>query len=290
MEQQNNGKRLKVAILCVLLFAALYALLWQQNSAPVVTEYRVQADIPAGFDGLRIVQISDLHNKRFGKGQARLLSKIDEAKPDIIVMTGDMVDMLHGAGEWGCVTGCYPGGDYAAAIELVRAATEIAPVYYVNGNNDRRCALYGEYIELVRQSGAVVLCNEEQKLTGKDGEFIYIAGLDNSFVGSGILERVKEDDAFTLLLAHKPHFGEQYSAAGAELVLSGHAHGGQFGGCSGGQGIYAPGQGFFPDRTSGCFELSEGTRMVVSRGLGNSLFPQRLLNRPEVVVVELAKE
>jgi len=287
MKKENRKKHLILIIL--LLAAALYAFLWQQNSSLVTTEYTVQADVPAAFDGTRIVQISDLHNKRFGKGQHRLVEEIKAAQPDIIVMTGDMVDMMHGAGEWGCATGCVPGGDYNAAIELVRAAVDIAPVYYVNGNNDHRCRLYGEYIELVQESGAVVLNNASVQLADESGEYINIAGLDNSFVNSGILQQVKEDEGFTLLLAHKPHFADRYCDAGAELVLSGHAHGGQFGSCSG-QGMYAPGQGFFPSHTSGCFRLNGRTQMVVSRGLGNSLFPQRLFNRPEVVVVELEKE
>ena len=244
--------------------------------------------MPEAFDGYTIVQISDLHGKSFGREQQRLVGAVREAQPDIIVMTGDIIDQYHGTGEWGCATGCAFGGDCDSALRLVEQVVSIAPVYYVNGNHDEWCFAYDEYIEQVKKLGVNFLSNEMTYITTETGESICIAGLANRFEGSDILGRVAREESYTILLAHKPHYFDLYCESGAELVFSGHAHGGQFGSgsCNNDQGWFAPGQGALPSLTSGTF-TDGGTTMVVSRGLGSSIFPQRLGNRPELVVVTL---
>lgn len=269
-------------IAAALVLALLIWLLWA-NSSPAATQVTVASDaLPEAFEGFKIAHVSDLHNAVFGRKNEKLLSLIRAAKPDIIAISGDLIDSRH--------------TDIDSALTLVEAAAEIAPVYYVTGNHESRLD-FDEIEPRLIAAGARVLRNEAEDI-GRGGERIRLAGIDDpSFIRTGgtaeeraaaELEQLGDGGGtFTVLLAHRPELVEVYAEYGAGLVLSGHAHGGQvrlplLG------GLYAPGQGLLPEYDSGLYSLGE-TQMVVSRGLGNSVAPLRVNNRPELVIVTLSR-
>jgi predicted MPP superfamily phosphohydrolase len=244
-------------------------------------------DLPSEFDGLRIAHVSDLHNTEFGEENEKLLKKLRKADPDIIAITGDILDSRR--------------TDVAVAIAFLEKAVEIAPCYYVTGNHEGR--IMAEYKDLkaaMENMGVTVL--ENRQVTLEVGEStITIAGIDDPNVCNdgiwGEPEEVAaarlqnlhlEEEGFTILLSHRPDLFPAYVSGGADLVLSGHVHGGQFRIPFIG-GLYAPSQGLFPEYDYGLFS-AEGTLMYVSRGLGNSVFPLRFHNRPEVVLLTLHQQ
>ena len=271
-------KRVRRAALGLAVLALTGWILWG-NLSIQCTELQVQSgNLPAAFAGYTIAQVSDLHNAELGAGNARLLEKLRQAEPDLIALTGDLVDSRR--------------TDLECALAFVREAVQIAPVYYVTGNHESRIADYPALEAAMEQAGVTILRNEAAEIE-RDGETIAIVGLDDPSFSeeehtAGILQALMPaDGAFTLLLSHRPELFDTYVACGAELVLSGHAHGGQFRLPVIG-GLFAPDQGVFPTYDAGAY--SEGnTTMVVSRGLGNSLFPFRVNNNPELVLITLAR-
>ena len=276
-------RRVIVLIIAAVLVPALLIWLLWANSSPAATQVTVASGaLPEAFEGFKIAHVSDLHNAVFGRKNERLLSLIRAAEPDIIAITGDLIDSRH--------------TDIDSALAFVEAAAEIAPVYYVTGNHESRLD-FDEIEPRLIAAGARVLRNEAEDI-GRGGERIRLAGIDDpSFIRTGgtaeeraaaELEQLGDGGGtFTVLLAHRPELVEVYAEYGAGLVLSGHAHGGQvrlplLG------GLYAQGQGLLPEYDSGLFSLGE-TQMVVSRGLGNSVAPLRVNNRPELVIVTLSR-
>lgn len=273
-------------ILLILLSLCLAALLlWAlcENTALEITEYTVTSDaLPESFDGFRIAQISDLHNDEFGADNKTLLALLRETAPDIIVITGDLADAYD--------------TDIDIALRFAGQAVTIAPCYYITGNHESSIVEYKTLRSGLQALGVTVLENQRIRLE-QDGAAITLVGVtDPGFridprlgnadaVMSGALDGLTGSDTYTLLLAHRPEFFDLYTEFGADLVLSGHAHGGQFRLPFIG-GLFAPGQGFFPEYDSGLYTQS-GTTMVVSRGIGNSAFPLRFNNPPEIVVVTL---
>lgn len=276
-----NIKRIP-AILCIALIVTGAYLFWGNNSLTVSTYTVSPEGLPESFDGYRIVQISDLHNKNFG---SRLPDKIRELEPDIIAVTGDIIDSYS--------------TDVEAAVDFIESIRDIAPVYYVTGNHENR--LPEEYASLraeMESMGVTVLDGKSVTLEKGDDE-ICLMGIDDlNFFGSSIMneDRIlfsenlsslaeQAGERVGILLSHRPELLHIYAENGVDLVFSGHAHGGQirlpFVG-----GLFAPAQGFFPEYTEGVYQSGE-TSMIVSRGLGNSLFPFRIGNRPEIVVCDL---
>ena len=281
-------KRFKIKkryLLLALILIGVF-LYWQNNCLVVTNITYKNENIPESFNGYKIVQISDLHNKRFGDNQKYLLEKIEKIKPDIIVVTGDVIDRRE--------------YNLEVAMEFIRGAVLIAPVYYVSGNHE---AWSNKYVEIKRElekAGVEVLDDTSIRIYRND-EFINLVGLsDPDFLTSDYLEgtdssklektliELSKVEGFKILLSHRPELIDIYAENDIELVLSGHAHGGQirlpFIG-----GLVAPDQGLLPKYTSGTY-TNKNTTMVVSRGLGNSVFPFRIFNRPEIVVVSLVRE
>jgi len=271
---------LPLAALALILLAAY--LVWG-NCAVTVTDYRVtDSNLPAAFDGFRIVQISDLHNAEFGQGNSRLLKKIKKAEPDIIVLTGDLIDSYH--------------TDVEVALDFIWEAVQLAPIYYVTGNHESRPGDYGLLRVQMEVAGVQVLENEKVILE-REGETVTLLGVNDPCFTPGWTADKEEGimaDAvaalepgtdYSILLAHKPSFLQVYADSGIDLVLSGHTHGGQFRLPFVG-GLYTPSQGLFPDYDGGLMTQGD-TTLIVSRGLGNSAFPLRLNNPPELVVVQL---
>jgi len=292
-------KKKWIAGAAILAAAVLLFCIWQNNDLTVSLSQVKSEQIPEEFDGFTVAQISDLHNKNFGKQQARLMSKLVENQPDIIVITGDMIDSRR--------TNVEP------ALDFARQAVEIAPCYYVTGNHESRMPdAYAALKTGLEAVGVAVLENEKVRLE-RDGGFITLMGVqdpafslytlaeDEASVMAVQLAALQDgEDGYTILLSHRPELFDVYAAEGVDLVFTGHAHGGQWR-LPGIGGLVAPGQGFFPKYTAGayyaiaCGDSTEPggsceTVMYVSRGLGNSLMPIRIFNRPELVVTELCRD
>ena len=244
---------------------------WQNNGLIVTNIEYANKKIPQAFNNFKILQISDLHNKEFGKDQSYLVKHTKEISPDIIVITGDLIDSRR--------------TNIDIAIEYVKQAKEIAPIYFVSGNHEEYSKVYNELKKRLEELGVIIL-DDKREVIEKGGEKVTLLGLKD---GASFADKIKvlknKDDKFTILLAHRPECFNAYSKGNIDLVFSGHVHGGQFRIPFIG-GLYAPGQGLFPKYTSGIY-IKNDTSMVVSRGLGNSGFPLRLFNRPELVVVTL---
>lgn len=261
-----------------------WALVWG-NTALVTANVLVCSNgIPEAFDAYRIVQISDLHDAQIGENNEKLIAMTAETEPDCIVLTGDFVDSSR----------FHPERSLSVAESLVK----IAPVYYVSGNHEAILPDedYQALTDGLRGLGVCVLEDESAELT-RDGQSIRLIGLTDIGFHPGTLEEKKDalrmalsallpEDEFSVTLAHRPELMDVYTECGAPLVLSGHAHGGQIR-LPGIGGLIAPGQGLFPKYTEGKYE-ENGTTLVVSRGIGNSVLPLRVNDRPQIVVVQLA--
>ena len=284
MMKKPNKKTVLIVSVLVILCLGIWTL-WG-NIALEVNEYEIVSDrIPEAFAGFRIAQVSDLHNKDFGEGYGQLLTLLSEINPDIIVVTGDLIDSRH--------------TDLDIALEFAWQAGKIARVYYVSGNHEARVPEYEDLKIGLVKAGVVILENQKVQIT-REGESITLMGIDDpsfqedylfgdseSVARQAITDLQNESDGYTILLSHRPELFDLYLDTEMDLVFSGHAHGGQFRLPFIG-GLVAPNQGFFPKYDAGLF--SEGsTNMIVSRGVGNSIIPMRFNNRPEIIVVEFQK-
>lgn len=278
----------KKKTICVLSGILLILIVWTAwgNAALELNTYTISSrGLPDAFDGYRIAQVSDLHNAEFGDGNQRLLDMLREAEPDMIAITGDLIDSRK--------------TNIAVALAFAEEAVRIAPCYYVSGNHEARVPEYRELKAGLEAAGVTVLddARVEIEISGKS---ITVIGInDPSFLAdyltsdAAVMDRKlselsSEDASFTILLSHRPELFDTYVAHNMDLVLTGHAHGGQFRLPLIG-GLIAPNQGLFPKYDDGLY--SEGnTNMIVSRGLGNSIIPFRFNNRPEVVLIELKSQ
>lgn len=269
----------KIAIL-VLLVIFGWGFIWVNNNWVQTTEYTVTSpDLPDAFKGKKIVQISDLHNATFGDGQSTLTEIVEEASPDVIFITGDLVDSNR--------------YDLEAALVLIDALTEISDVFFVTGNHEIAVNRLDEINGALEERGVTVLMNETVRWEA-EGQTIQIAGVHDPLMepythedeyALRSIEEASITEEFTMLLAHRPEFLGIYANEGIDVVFSGHAHGGQIR-IPGIGGLIAPGQGLFPELTGGIYK-EQDTQMILSKGLGNSGFPVRIFNLPEVVVVTL---
>lgn len=266
----------KLKIFLMILISIILYSLWG-NTALEVNHYVMNDHhIPESFNGYKIAHISDVHNTN----NKDLIPLLIQSKPDIIAITGDLIDSRN--------------TNIEIALEFVREAMKIAPCYYVTGNHEARV---NEYLQLrngLIELGVIVLENQkvdiikENKITliglnDPSFETNYLFGDDQTIVLND-LDELKTEDNYTILLSHRPELFEIYESKNINLVLSGHAHGGQFRLPFIG-GMIAPNQGLFPKYDSGKF-IKNDTTMFVSRGIGNSIFPLRLNNRPEIIIIE----
>lgn len=284
---------LKIIILLLVLLGLALFLNWS-NKDLVTTNYTYScAHLPENFKGYRITQVSDLQSEYFGEEQKDLLRTVAATKPDIIVFTGDLIDRNH--------------TDYEAARIAMEGLVKIAPVYYVNGNHEMALpegTINDFYLEL-EDMGVNVLFDRHVKVE-KDGQYIHLLGLsehtvfdcknnirsnkvraDEDMMRLALDELSKNlgEEDVVVLLSHEPQYLETYASPKIDLIFSGHAHGGQIR-LPFTDGLYAPGQGPMPKMTSG-MRVSGTSTLVISRGLGNSTFPFRVFNRPEIVTVDL---
>ena len=271
----------------LLLLIGIYFIIWTlwSNKALEVNEIIIEdSRIPPAFSGFRIAQVSDLHNAEFGEGNATLLKMLSECEPDIIVITGDLVDAYH--------------TDIDAALAFAGEAVLIAPTYYVTGNHEAAIAQY-DALESGLETAEIVILEDKSVDLEHNDESIALIGLSDpnatikgdlfgevpAMIKTRLSSLINEETGYTVLLSHRPELFETYVSYDINLVLSGHAHGGQFRLPFIG-GLIAPNQGLLPKYDAGLY--TEGnTNMVVSRGIGNSIIPIRFNNRPEIVLIEL---
>lgn len=273
-------------------FLSACAALDVENHLLRVTRRRIESEkLPEPFDGYRILLLSDLHGRRFGRGNIRLLRRIEREKPDLIAVAGDMIDRSV--------------PDCGAFLRLAEALGKKYPVYYVVGNHE----LYLEPEELERflarlRSLGIHVMNNEAAVLERGGARIILYGLwypleyyretrgvsGHQLFGpeqmrSALGTRSGED--YSILLTHNPLCFDTYAAWGADLTLCGHVHGGMvrlpFLG-----GLLSPEYRFFPKYCAGLYEKGS-KKLLVGRGLGSGLFSLRIGNPPELVTVTLAR-
>lgn len=289
MEAKRKVCRIRAALALLALAAVL---VWWGNMSIKTEEFAFSsARVPAGFDGWRIVQLSDLHGQSFGADNTRLYAAVEAAAPDVIFLTGDLVDRATDAPT-----------DYAAALGAALSA--IAPTFSVTGNHEWGLgSVAAEQVKTaLRESGVTVLTNEFITLE-RGGDTLLLAGIDdpNAYSDQKTPTQLARevyaagDDPFWLLLAHRnTAFEGSYCHLGADLTFSGHAHGGIWR-LPFTDGLIDTTMTLFPSFTSGFYRCTdegcEGAALFVSRGLGNSPhFVPRLFNRPQVAVITLERE
>ena len=258
----------------------------RQNKKLKVRKTTLKFDkLPQAFDNFKIAQVSDIHCDRVGLSDLSFIKKIKDFNPDIIVITGDVLDSYN--------------NDMDIAYNILSQLAIIAPCYFVSGNHELRLPEeYEQLINIMKKLNITYMNNSKQLIT-KDNESINLVGVedynffkneDNLNHRANFIETLEElysPNHFNILLSHRPEKFPIYADIKYDLIFSGHAHGGQwripFIG-----GIFSPSQGFFPKYTNGNYVLEDST-LIVSQGLGNSSFPIRINNRIELVLATLKK-
>ena len=269
-------------IIAVILIISLGFYFHYENTALQTSNYEVVSEkLSADFNDFKICQISDFHNTRNKNLTNSIVNEIIEEKPDIIVLTGDIIDPETPHME--------------ASFNFIDRIKDYAPIYYIAGNHEAGLDDYAETRKELIKYGVIVLDNDKRVIE-RNGSKINILGIadpymaknrklkDKDIIKTELNSLTYNEDYFTILLSHRPEAFKIYAEYKMDLVFSGHAHGGQFRLPFIG-GLYAPHQGVFPKYTNGTFK-KDNTTMVVSRGIGNS-FPIRINNRPNLVFVSL---
>ena len=205
-------RKIRIVLVLLLIFIGVSVQVIWGNTALELNEYQIKSEkIPEAFNGFRIAHISDLHNDEIGKENKRLLKLLENAEPDIIVMTGDIIDSYH--------------TDVEVTLYFMEKAVEIAPCYYVTGNHESRLSkeAYLNYEEKMKSYGVNVL-HDEAILIEKEGETIFLAGLDDSSftskykkngcrMSADTIKSLFPDDRFQILLSHRPDLIQTYVEA-----------------------------------------------------------------------------
>lgn len=273
-----------ITAIALILLAGIIIFLYLQNNIIDITQYNIKSK---DCKSLKIVQLSDLHSKPFGK----VLKKTQELNPDIICITGDYINDRCKNKE--------------KMLNFGKELVKIAKVYYITGNHERRLENFESIMQELSDIGFIVLLNRISVYNDK-GFDVNILGLDENqadfkdykarkngtFVYkdmSPYFAELEKNSGFKIVLSHFPENFENvkemnYSQYDFDLQLSGHAHGGQF--CLPFIGpVFSPGQGLFPKYAKGSF--GDRPKLIVSRGLGNAEFPFRLFNHPEINVINI---
>lgn len=284
--------RILYILLCIVFIITVIAFISTIISLLVIdtTTYSVSSSkIPEAFSGYKILQISDLHNYSFGKNNSKLIKKIEKVNPDIIVLTGDMINTNS--------------KNYDNFYSLIENISKKYKIYYIMGNHEMKLSGLKqiEILNKLNKLGITILNNSKIDIT-KDSEKITVYGLNqpistyknalkSSTTTDFSLENMEnllpqiDNNTFNILLTHSPFDFEIFEKWGADLVLSGHVHGGliklPFIG-----GLFSPERTLFPKYSSGEYTINS-TKMIVSRGLGNGTINLRIFNNPEICVIEL---
>ena len=268
-------------ILIIIIMTSLY--LYYENNKLQISNYNIINDsIPNDFNNYKILQISDFHNTKSKILTKDLIKEIKKQNPNIIVLTGDIIDSRKIA--------------INLAINFIKEINDIAPIYFISGNHEANINNYQEFQDKLKENNVIILDNKVQILEMNESK-INLIGIDDPMMKHSPYESDEDivnselklidynKKNYSILLSHRPELFETYANNDIDLVLSGHSHGGQiripFIG-----GLVAPNQGLFPKYTSGKNENNK-TTMIISRGIGNSILPFRINNRPELIIITL---
>lgn len=309
--RKRKGKGLKVFFLLMCLIGLLFLGNHLLNQQIFVTVYEIEDEkIPEAFDGYRIAQVTDVHSIRSVDQADYLYAKITKQNPDAVVITGDLVDSKYYTQEQNDletgVSDKMPGQD---TLDFVKRLTEKYYVYFVYGNHEMVLLddVDNNPFKVAMEDMGVIFLNNTGVEISKDEESIYLLGIqdpatlykDSDYVEydthseriNAMMTEVvslKEENFYTIVLSHRPEYFKEYVKYDVDLLLTGHAHGGQvrlpFIG-----GLYAPGQGFFPEYTNGLLE-QDSTSMIIGRGIGNSVEIPRIFNPPEINMIILKSQ
>lgn len=259
---------------------------YYENNGISTTNYEVDCGI--GKD-INVVHLSDLHGKEFGKNNEKLKRLILKEKPDLVVVTGDMIDSSL--------------KNMEGVIDFLSDLSKSVKVVYISGNNEQRCKKAEYIFESLKSKGVIVLRNEIITLSLNEVK-VNILGMFEKPKGDlhsslkkingsyayedshKLFKSLESLEGLKIVLSHYPEiFEAEYSKYDFHIMFSGHAHGGQFRIPIVKRGLVAPGQGFFPKYTEGMH--GNKNKLIISRGLGNSTKITRLFNRPEIVKVKI---
>lgn len=290
--KKRRFSKLKVFLVIVLvLILALSAIVGGNilaNQNFTVSFYQITSDKVS--NNIRIVELSDLHNSEYGEKNSKLVSKIKDLHPDIIVYAGDMMNEQD--------------YDYSVLFNLSDELADTAPIYACYGNNELTQQLFydDQFVKKLEEHHVTLLSNEAKDVEVGSSVIQLIAISDNvdqfdveTNNAKKFLGALEPTDNCRICLTHYPElFKEKLLDRGIDVAFTGHAHGGlirlpYIG------GLYSPGEGVLPKFTAGVVEADDGTKVVVSRGLGNSSEATgiegfeipRINNRPELVVVDI---
>lgn len=275
-------KRKKMLIwflIAALLFVMLcIAALDYRISAPIYAEHSEKIT-----SGVRIALISDHHSSSYGSDQQELMQAIRAQQPDLILLTGDIFD---------------DAPPHDNALTLLQQIGKEYPCFYVAGNHEFWSGEINVLKDKIRACGITVLEGSGKRLFIK-GQELYICGVDDPECSKHTAEGIADwdtqlerccmgipKDIYSILLSHRPELTDRYQNSGFDLVLAGHAHGGQVRIPGILNGLFSPGEGFFPKYAGGRYELNGNVTLIVSRGLAKSALP-RVFNPPELVIVDL---
>lgn len=281
-KQEKGNKKKKyirrgVLLLLVVVFGVV-ALNWQLT----LRFYTMETDKEVS---VRLAVLTDLHSSFYGEHQETLVEALEKQEPDIVLLVGDIADDVVA---------------HDGTKILLEQIGKAYPCYYVSGNHEYWSGDIDNIKEMIASYGVTILEGETEVITLENGSRIQISGVDDpdGFPASGNLSAPKkwleqlelckaarEDGVFSVLLSHRPELVECYKESGFDLVVSGHAHGGQWSIPGILNGLYAPNQGLFPKYAGGEYDLGE-TRLIVSRGLCKNLLP-RVFNPPELVIIDV---
>ncbi|MCL2441451.1 MAG: metallophosphoesterase [Treponema sp.] len=270
----------KPLVLLILSAFVIIFILFSCSSIKIRT-YEMETPLLKEDTSIKIVLISDLHSTIFGKEQIKLIEKIKEQNPDLILLAGDILDDVV---------------PHRGTELLLAGINTIAPIYYVTGNHEYWCREINE-IRLLLQSYQVNILSDSYVRINIKNNYIILAGIEDpdkeryetpGYNQNEIMERafreLDEIDLFKILIAHRPENIETYKKYSFNLVLSGHSHGGQVRIPFIMNGLYAPNQGLFPKYAGGLYRHDEKVH-IVSRGLSINPRLPRIFNNPELVVV-----
>lgn len=272
MIMRINAFKGKMIIFIIFLLLIISFVLASLNVLTVKT-YNVKTDKLGGK--LKLAVISDLHSSLYGKNQSKLIGKIKKENPDLILMTGDVIDENRPTKN---------------AETFFREIKKICPAYYVFGNHE----LKGDYVlykEILNKHGIILLNGEFDEIF-VSGEKVTIAGINDTSnkipsqkwqADLTALDEQTDNESYKILLSHRPCLFSYYDSTNFDLILCGHEHGGQF--RLFGRGLYAPDEGLFPKHAYGEYKTKKGS-MIVSSGLCKNAFP-RFLNPPEIVIINV---
>ena len=267
----------KATVIFILILIILFMTVWSWIPVTERMSIKVSEDGPVG---VRIALITDLHSCYYGKDQNSLIKRIDKEEPDIIILSGDIFDDKL--------------SEDNAKVFLENIVTRY-PCYYVTGNHEYWSGRADSMKEYLRTIGVYVL-EGECKTAEINGHLLDICGVDDPTYMADSTWKEQLDRAFSetdpshirILASHRPEKTEAYEQYDFDLILTGHAHAGQFRIPIINKGVFAPDQGFMASYVNGKYELSNGSTLVVSRGLARESTPlPRYFNRPEVIIIDI---